>query len=367
MRVLHLLDELNPGGLEMMLLDISKKSKENGLDMIVVSMKGGALENEFKNTDIIYIKLLRKYPFDLSIIFQLRKIIKNNEINIIHSHLIIAAIHAYFASLGMNTKNILSHHGISPYFRKKDIFLEKFIIPRMDYNIAVSKSFLDKLRIEKNNNIHKNFGVIYNGLDTKKFDNGNKRFREEKGFNDSDILMGMVGNFINNKDQITICKALPEVFKKFNNTKFFFIGNKSEKYPKEYEDCYDFCFKNNLMDRVFFFEKVTNVANILHSLDIFIFSSLNESFGIAPVEAMICGIPIIAADIPVMKEISNNGEFVIMYKAGDSHDLEEKIINTIIQLNDVKKLTAQIKKWATENFSIENHIRNLILLYKKII
>lgn len=46
----------------MMLLDFSKKSKENGLNMILVSMKGGALENNFKN--LVSKDLLEKCSLD---------------------------------------------------------------------------------------------------------------------------------------------------------------------------------------------------------------------------------------------------------------------------------------------------------------
>ena len=46
---------------------------------------------------------------------------------------------------------------------------------------------------------------------------------------------------------------------------------------------------------------------LLKSLDIFIFSSLNESFGIAVIEAMLSGIPVVLTDIPTLLEISDNG------------------------------------------------------------
>ena len=79
---------------------------------------------------------------DLKIIFELRKIIKEYNIAIIHSHIIVLAAYAYIASLGLNVKNILTHHGFSTYRRKKmDEIWENFLIPRLDMNIAVSDSF----------------------------------------------------------------------------------------------------------------------------------------------------------------------------------------------------------------------------------
>ncbi len=103
----------------MLTLDVCRNAKQNGLDMILVSMRSGDLEQEFENSGITYFKLNRKKSLDLKIIFELRKIIKKYNIEIIHSHIVVSAAYAYLASLGLNVKNILTHHGFSTY-QKKD-------------------------------------------------------------------------------------------------------------------------------------------------------------------------------------------------------------------------------------------------------
>ena len=53
--------------------------------------------------------------------------------------------------------------------------------------------------------------------------------------------MGMVGNFVKGKDQLTICKALPTVFSEYPNARFLFVGHKPTQQPHYFEECYNYC------------------------------------------------------------------------------------------------------------------------------
>jgi len=57
MRVLHLLDSLNRGGTEVLELDVCRNARANGLDLIFAAMGGGDLEEEFRNSDVEFIRL----------------------------------------------------------------------------------------------------------------------------------------------------------------------------------------------------------------------------------------------------------------------------------------------------------------------
>lgn len=362
MKVLYLLDELNRGGAETLTLDICNNAKKYGLDLLCVSMRGGDLENEFRNSGVPFIKLERRSASDIRVIKQIRHVIEEYEIKIVHSHIIVAAVYAYCATFGLNVKNVFTHHGFSIPEKVRDELLKKFLVPHMDMNIAVSKSFLNKLALLKAYNIEKNFSVVYNGIDTKKFIVKDRDRKSGK-----DLVFGMVGNFINEKDQITICRALKVVLQKHSNIEFLFVGKKSERSPEEYERCYNFCQENGILGNVKFLGARSDVPDILNTLDVFVFSSLNESFGIAPIEAMLCEVPAILSDIDAMKEISNNGKYSLLYKAGDSNDLALKI-NTLLEDETLRlKLGVFGKNYACANFTIEKHLENLLRIYRKIL
>ena len=360
MKIIHLLDETNRGGAEILTLDVCRNARQNGLEMLLISMRSGDLEKEFENSGITYLKLNRKKLLDIKAIFELRKIIKKYEVKIIHSHIVVSAAYAYLASIGLNVKKILTHHGFSTNPKKIDDLWSNFLIPRLNMNIVVSNSFLERLLTDKGIKQRSNFRVIYNGIDKKKFDI--KDIKETH----STIRLGMVGNFINNKDQITVCRALLEVKKTHPIFKFLFVGRRDEAFPEEYDTCYNYCKENGLLENVEFLGKRNDVLDILNSLDIFVFSSLNESFGIAPVEAMFLGLPVILSDIDVMREISMEGKYALLYEAGNDKELAEKIIKLMKDQTLRIKLGKESKEYVSQKFSIESHIKNLLKLYNEL-
>ena len=80
MRVLQYLDSLSRGGAEMQVLDVCRKGADAGLEITAVAAGGGALEDEFRDAGVEFIRLQRKFPVDIYLASQVRKIIREREI-----------------------------------------------------------------------------------------------------------------------------------------------------------------------------------------------------------------------------------------------------------------------------------------------
>jgi len=144
MNVLHLLDSTNRGGAEIMTLDFCRNASKYGLDVTLVATGKGELFDEFKNSGVNFIFIERKMPVDFRLVYKLKRIVEKNGIKMIHGHQAVDGVHAYLAALITDVKTVKSFHGHT-VSRKNDAAL-KFLIPRMDANIAVSKSFLNWLK-----------------------------------------------------------------------------------------------------------------------------------------------------------------------------------------------------------------------------
>ena len=177
----------------------------------------------------------------------------------------------------------------------------------------------------------------------------------------------MIGNFYNNgRDQLTICKALPDIFKKYPNIHFAFIGGHSDKEPYFFNECFNLCKSNNILDRTHFVGLRSDVNDILNSLDIFVFSSNHDTFGIAVVEAMLSNLPVIVNDIAPLIEVTGNGKYAKVFRSKNIEDLKIKIIEIIENPTYRTKLSEKGKIWARNKFSIENYISDLKNLYSNI-
>lgn len=368
MRVLHFLDTLNRGGAETQVLDICRNAADFGLEIIFVTAQGGVMEKDFRQADVDFYKLNRRFPIDLYLASQLRKIIKEQEIQIIHSYQAVEALHLYLASRGLKrVKQVLSFQGgMSPDWKNRRAI--KFLIPRMDANVVVSRG-LKKWHEETDRFDTKNFTLIYNGADSKRLQPTGKSLRGELGLPQDARLIGMIGNFYREarKDQLTVCRALPKVFAEIPNAHCVFAGKIEEGAEEKMADCLNFCIENKIIERVHFLGGRSDVPDILAALDVFVFSSLHEGLPVAMAEAMLAKVPLIVSGIEPLLEASGDGNYAEVFPAQNAEVLSEKILKLLKDANLREDLSNRAFKYAQENFSIEAHLKSLKNLYESLL
>ncbi len=368
MKVLHFLDSLSRGGAETQVLDICRNAESYGFKMTLATALGGVLENEFRDSGAEFIKLDRKFPVDLYLVSQLRKIIKERGIEIVHGYQAVDGLHLYLATRGLKSvKRVLSFQGGTVYDWKNRRTL-LFLIPRMDANVVVSQG-LKKQHEEEDGFDVVNFTVIYNGADLKRLEPSGKSLRSELGLSEDVLLIGMVGNFYcePRKDQLTICRSLPEVFAKIKNGHCVFAGKIEEGAEDKFADCLNFCIENNIADRVHFLGGRNDIPDVLSALDLFVLSSFREGLPVAVSEAMLVKVPMIVSEIKPLLEVSGSGKYAETFAVGNSVELAEKIIKLLKNDKMRSELANRGFKYATENFSIEAHLKSLKTLYEKLL
>lgn len=366
MRVMHILDSLNRGGVEILALDICRNARANGLDLTFVATGGGDLEDDFRRSGVEFIRLQRRLPVDPQVVTRLREIIKQRNFHVVHCYQAVEGLHVYLATLGTRTKRILSFQGYAP--DAKNRWTLNFLARRMDANVAPSKDFLSTLKNREGFDISRNFHVVYNAVDAKRLRPAGDGLRAELGLAHPNILLGMVGNFYPDarKDQMTVCKALPELFRQVPNAHFAFVGGYLGAGAQLYEDCVRYCAQRQIAGRTHFLGKRPDIPEVLDALDIFVFSTLKDTFGIAAVEAMLMGLPVVVSDIGALLEVTGDGEYAATFRTGDAADLAGKLTELCRDEHRRNDLGGKGKDWATTHFSIEAHIASLIKLYNQI-
>jgi glycosyltransferase involved in cell wall biosynthesis len=185
----------------------------------------------------------------------------------------------------------------------------------------------------------------------------------------NDLLLGMVGNFYADarKDQLTICRALPAVFRRAPHAHFAFAGGHAgDGATRIHQACVDYCREQGIADRVHFLGKRADVADVLRALDIFVFSSRKDTFGVAVVEAMLRGVPAVVSDIGALLEVTGGGQFASVFRTGDADDLARRLVELIEDRERRARLAEGARGWAAAEFGIETHIANLLKLYKSL-
>ncbi|MGL6169330.1 MAG: glycosyltransferase family 4 protein, partial [Fusobacteriaceae bacterium] len=212
----------------------------------------------------------------------------------------------------------------------------------------VKESLVAWLEIKNKNK----FSVIPNGVDIDKFKNANHLKKE--GFfkkENDDILLVMIARLDRAKDHETLIEALQLLPKKY---KLILAGDGEKK-----EELKNLVKNKKLENRVIFLGAWDKIPELLKTCDIVVQSSNFEGFGIVAVEAMAAGVPVIASDVPGLREVVQNGG--VLFKKGDSKELAKKII----ELEDcqVKQEIVIRQNLKVQNYSLKKTAKEYLKIY----
>jgi glycosyltransferase involved in cell wall biosynthesis len=134
------------------------------------------------------------------------------------------------------------------------------------------------------------FCVIMNGIDVKSFKKPDERIDCGIDIKASKII-GSVGRLSKEKGHDILIKAFPAILSEFSDSALLIVGDGQEK-----KDLIDLADKLGLKNKVFFAGNTKNVRTFLWNMDVFVLPSRYESQGIAAMEAMAAGLPVVASN-----------------------------------------------------------------------
>ncbi|MBK9533042.1 MAG: glycosyltransferase family 4 protein [Chitinophagaceae bacterium] len=260
---------------------------------------------------------------------KVNRYLKENDCNILHAHLLIsdliATVLKYVFNPGvylLSTKHGYREKFLQQYepgkrYRPFDYyyFITRFILSRIDRNVAVSKGIADlyvSLGLAKTA-----YPVIHHGIKIEEFNKEEYKAKCRLA-QPQLIIVGRIELF---KGHHFLIEALPVVAAAFPGVKLLVLGEGSEK-----NNCIKKVNDLGLQDQVEFLGFQDHpYAYISHS-DVIILPSLFEPFGLVYIEAFALKTPVVAFNTPAGNEIMENNETALMVDKGDSRALADKII-----------------------------------------
>ncbi len=358
---------LNWGGTEVLLLDTLRNAKAYGIDPILIYRKSGNFEREFQELTIPVYRCLPRSRLDISYLLRLRRLFIKENCKVIHAQQSIDALYAYLALLGLPVKVVLTFHGYDFGLTQLSKTLIRFIVRRIDCIIYVSAAqqtyYMEKYRL----GLPKCQKIVHNGIDFFKFNKPTQsKVRSELGFNEHIVLLGSVGNFVAVRDQLTICRFLKKLANTGLDFRFLFVGGPAADEAYLYETCIAYCQEHSLTKHVYFLGVRSDVSAILDELDAFIYATNHDTFGIAVVEALATGTPVFVNDWTVMREVTEEGRFGILYKTKDTEDLLVKFQSFLANQNEYLEKSREDAKAVQNKYGISNHLSLLRNIYLKL-
>ncbi len=232
------------------------------------------------------------------------------------------------------------------YFGYKYILglADKIIVNSLDFK----KKFKDKFSL--------NTTCIYNPLNKKEIIK-RSRLKTKIKFNKKKLNLIHVGRLVDQKDQITILKALNQIKDKIDFN-FLILGDGKEK-----NNLKNYVYKNDLIKKVRFLSSKNDPYNLIKSSDIFLLSSSYEGLPNVLLEAQVLKTFIISSDCPTgPKEILLNGKAGSLFKVGDY----KKLSSLIIKFPNEKRKNLKKKSLGYKNLSRFDYKKNLKIYLNEI-
>jgi glycosyltransferase involved in cell wall biosynthesis len=198
--------------------------------------------------------------------------------------------------------------------------LAYFLYPKADALVALSKSVGEDVR-QLLPSISDRLHVIYNaGLDESLSLKSSEKVLEELASKDTTSIVAC-GRLVPQKGFSYLIKAFEKVRSR-KKAKLWILG---EGYLRS--ELETLVSSLNLNDDVFFLGFKSNPYKYMSKADIFVLSSIYEGFGNVVVEAMACGVPVVATDSPGgVKEILDSGRYGVLCQSKNSNALADAIL-----------------------------------------
>lgn len=356
MRILQLSSARHFGGGERHFVDLTKGLISKGHEVSVALARDSPLLSELQTPGSNLLRLAFLKPFDVATAWKLRRFARQQEVEIVHAHMArdypLAALAA--GKVGL-PRLVLTRHVLFPMGN-----LHKLTRRRVARVIAVSAAVAASLRAQA---IFKDaqITIVRNGIDCGRFLGALRKSQTDLR------RVGMLGELSPVKGQIDFVRAAAIIATQRDDAEFVIAGRDNsagEKHSRELKQVIE---SSGLTERVRLIESTIDVTEFLSRLDVFVSASHSEAFGIAIVEAMASGVPVIATATAGAREIISDGLTGRLVPIGDAAELAKGISDLLNDSQQREDLSANARKAVTERFSLERMIAETENVYRDVL
>jgi len=305
-------------------------------------------------------------PYETELASKMVEVVKYEQLDVLHVHYAIPHASAAFMaqqilrSQGIGIPFVTTLHGTDITLVGRDPSFEPvitFCINASNAVTAVSESL--KSSTYEHFKITRPIHVIPNFVVPENEDEELTQLLRRKYACDGEHIVCHVSNFRKVKRVEDVLLVFHKVIQVIP-CKLILVGDGPERYA-----CEKLCRELKICDKVIFLGKIRNTSQVLKLADVFLLPSETESFGLAALEAMAVGVPVISSNTGGIPEVNIHGDSGYLSDVGDVDDMAKNMIH-LLQLNELEGF----KKRALERskvFSLEKILPEYEKIYVDII
>lgn len=361
LKVLEIIGDATLAGAPRHLLSILENIDYKKFTIFVISPPGplaAEVRSLKKNIDLEIVPMNSR--IDIGAIREIRSNIKHLKPDIIHIHGTRAGLLARVASIGLDSPIIYTEHLWTKQYRLRNPFLHGLQIFGLWFldmfttaNIAVSQAVKDFM-VDNQISRYEKIVVIYNAIELPR--TKAKIFSDKK-----EILLGTVGSLNYQKGIQFLIRAMPRILKEFPNVKLEIVGEGT--YKKVLQSEVD---SLKLKNKVIFAGFVKNIYERIEKFDVYIQPSISESFGLAIIQAMGMGIPVVATTTGGIPEVVTTGKSGFLVPASSPKALAQGVLELLRDPEMAKKMGEIAREDVKIKFNLKDMIEKTETLYEAV-
>lgn len=369
MKILQLSSARTYGGGERHFADLSNALRQRGHEIYAALSPASPLREKLSQLPAANISTLPlRNALDLLSAEHLARFIREQRIEIMHAHLARDYPLAAYAArrAGRPVSFVLTRH--VPFALNR---LHKFTLANVARVIAVSEGVAEGLRAQRIFPLEK-ISVIPNGISVAQLDGSLKdfdraAFRRALQRVSAPLLVGMVGELSPVKGQEEFVRAAARIIRRENFTRaqFLIIGEDRSPGAPTRTLLEKLIAGHELQEQVRLLGHVSELTPLISSLDLYVSASRAEAFGLATLEALMCGVATVATATDGARELIKDGTTGNLVPVNDSDALAHAMLQLLRNDEERTRLGERARDDARARFSLERMVEATEKVYRE--
>lgn len=238
----------------------------------------------------------------------------------------------------------------------------RFLISKMNAVVAVSAKTQSYLRCPST--------IIMHGIDADAFQPPANRvaLRRKLGL-PAGLLIGCFGRIRRQKGTDVFVDAMLEALPRFPNATAILLGRAAVQHLPYLRRLQQKIARKGLSERILFLPEVPvrQTAQWYQALDLLIAPQRWEGFGLTPLEAMSCGVPVIATKVGAFEEIIQENQTGLLVAPGCAAELSQAVKNALSHPDRLKVWSENARRRILKHFRLETEAQALNQLYRHLL
>ncbi len=337
-RLLHVLNTLDTGGAEYVVLNLARRLDPARFSLHVCGLSGeGSLADAFRRLGVTVHALRRRPGVDVGLCFALARLIRREHLEVVHTHNAGPWLYGGLAAKLAGAR--LCHTEHSNLFPHQQLMMaaERWLVRWTDVLISDSEKVTRHL-IERQGVPADRITTVPNGIDAERFARPTDRLgaRRALGIGADEPVVGTVGRLAAVKDQETLLEAFALVAAAYPEGWLLLVGEGSLRLALETQ-----AVRLGIGRRTMFLGDRTDVPELLGAMDVFVLSSVSEGLPLTILEAMAAGLPVVSTRVGGIPEAVVDRETGWLVPPKDPRALAEALICALADEAERRRLGAR--------------------------